>query len=90
MELCVGGESIPAADTHMGMSRAVCYGPDWSGLAKEPRPATHSPRAGAGLCVSIGKARGLKRVLLTASSLNAHDHMDKDHFMPSVSQKSTV
>lgn len=57
MELCDGGESIQAAHTHMGMSRAVCRGPDWSGLAKEIRPATQPPQAGPGLCVSAGKAR---------------------------------
>lgn len=57
MELCVGGESIQAADTHMGMSRAVCHGPDWSGVVKEPWPAMYSPQAGPGLCALTGKAK---------------------------------
>lgn len=67
MELCVGGESIQAADTHMGMSRAVCHGPDWSGSAKEPRPATHSPWAGVWVMSVPQKSQGLKPELLTVA-----------------------
>lgn len=74
MELCDGGESIQAAHTHMGMSRAVCRRPDCSGLAKEA-DATHQRRAGPGLCVSTGKAMDYN-LTVAVIPLDAHNHMN--------------
>lgn len=81
MELCVGGESIQTADTHLGMHRAVYHGPDWSGLAEDPRLGIYSPGAGPGYVCPL-EPSGIKTCAVNcgcsqpASMLTAHDHMD--------------
>lgn len=70
MELCVGGESIQAADTHMGMNRAVYHGPDWSGGASDSSTLTFSTY------VCPLEEPGIKTCAANcASTLNVYDHM---------------
>lgn len=80
MELCVGGESILAADTHMGMSRAVRHGQ--TGVV-QPRSFDQKHTAleqGLGYVCPLEKPR-IKTCAATcgytppSSTLHAHGHM---------------